>query len=344
MNFNHQFRVLDSLRFNAISIFQRTEEAPYDPLIIGKDRVNRPMELNNRLFIDPILTRNSNEDMRIGLSLAGSLNGMNINIHGKIGKEIREMMGSYSPMKFIDISDRRVDLDLDTIKGGNALWMDLSGNEPVNGEIYRENDLLPPEVVDHRDLIHFIDMLKELTDIPVIASIRGLDVKNDLDKVLVSSVDAINIRIGYSTEEIGSIQGPISDPVTSIIDALNHFRVFRSKEKGVKLLLSGPIRDGMDVVKLRCLGVDGVCPSMALISEIEKLDLDDTIDWAVLGENFGGTINEIMNSSLDITNTLNVKEPSDLKRDLLMVDDYHSAALTGLPLAGYGQEIPFWKH
>ncbi len=346
MQLNDQFRVMDSIKFNSLSLFNEEEDNGKNSnvLVIGENRVERPLTIENGLFIDPQLTRKTGDDLNLGFALAGSIMKMNVNIQGNISDDIKQLRGSYSPNLFVDLTEKRHELDLETIKGSNAVWLDLTGPESINTPSGDPSGRIPPEITDHKDLIHFIGMLKEIVDVPVIISIRGLDVKNDIDRILVSKADAVNISIGYSINGLESDTGPASDPVTSVIEAVKHFNVFRSFENGVKLLVSGPIRNSMDIVKLKCLGVDGLSPGLSILSGIEKCSSKKKMDWAESGEYIEKNIRDLVSGKDSIMKILNIRSESELDRSLLMVDDYHSAALTGLPLAGYGQVIPFWKH
>lgn len=346
MQLNDQFRVMDSIKFNSHSMFNGKEDNGKNSniLVIGENRVQRPLIIENGLFIDPQLTRKTGNDLNIGFALAGSILKMNVNIHGSISDDIKQLIGSYSPNLFVDLTEKRHELDLETIKGSNAIWLDLTGPESINDLSGDPSDKIPPEITDHKDLIHFIGMLKEIVDVPVIVSIRGLDVKNDLDRILVSKADAVNISMGYSIDDREIDIEPVSDPVTSVIEAVKHFNVFRSFEKGVKLLVSGPIRNSMDIVKLKCLGVDGICPGLSILSSIGICSSKKKLDWAESGECIEKNIRDLVSGKDSIMKILNIRFEGELDRSLLMVDDYHSGALTGLPLAGYGQVIPFWKH
>jgi hypothetical protein len=300
--------------------------------------------MKNGLLFSPEVIRTNEWAKIIGLSLSGCITGTNVFI-GEPGIEaLRELTTSYEPRTILDLYAGRKNYDLSTLREFDCIWIDLS-LLPEDGENQNSKfRSLPPEVDDHKDLIHFVNLIKEVFQVPVIISIKGIDVNNNIDKILVSSADAINISMEYLLENGMDRTGFGNEPVSKIVEAISHFNTFRSKEKGIKLLISGPVRDALDVIKYRCLGVDGICPDQLIHRAIDSIDDGKDQDWAVIGEKIEKELEMLHGAIHKNLKKINVNSLNDLSRDLLRANDYHSAALSGIPLSGYGQEIPFWRH
>jgi hypothetical protein len=71
---------------------------------------------------------------------------------------------------------------------------------------------------------------------------------------------------------------------------------------------------------------------------------NDEPDWALIGEKVEESFRSIIQGIGRDLDILGLGSLEEVNRDMLVVDNYHAAALTGLPLSGYGMEIPFWRH
>ena len=340
---------LDSIRFTSSTLKKKVVRITDDPerYIIGKDRVVRPIDLGRSMFIPPHITRSSNDDIHLGISLGACLSNMNLNIHREPKDKLIELIGSYHPPTILDLSEARREMNISILKSSDCIWVELS--EPEPGPYLVSNTARiekPSEIRSKKDLIHYISLLKEIADVPVIVSLRGMDVMLDLDSILVTEADAIHISCGYDIDgkEGPSFNGLTSEPVSTLIEANKHLKTFRSNDKGVKLLISGPFRNGFDIAKMIALGADMVGIDMPIQKKMIELNKNGKVDWATIGESIEQTIGSIQKEIDQCVDLVCPNGMIDLDRSRLHVDNYHTAALTGLPLAGYGQEIPFWRH
>lgn len=349
MGSHPQFSVLDSIRFVTTFIPPTAQDGESnDRFTIGINRVKSPISFKEGLFIPPGFTRDIAAKTRIGISLGSCLSGMNLNVHGSIDKDTRDLIRSYSPKVILDLTSARKEIDQEMFDLADCIWLDISGSEPHTGnEKHIRKNMIPPEIDKKKDLIHLVSMLKELKEIPLIVSIKGTDVKNDMDNVLVTEADGIHISCGYDlTGKSGpAYYGLTSEPVSTAIEAIKHMDVFRSREKGVKLLLSGPVRNGADHLKLSAIGADLIGPEIIMTDMLHGFEKDPSLmEWDVVGEGLDTLLNQLREDiSINLGN-LNKRSINDLSRSDLQVDNYHAAAVTGLPVMGYGREIPFWRH
>ncbi len=352
MEINSQFKVLDSIRFRTSTLkrlkMDSTDKSP-DCLTIGEGRVNRPFKIQNNLFLPPHLTRKLDRETFLGVSLGSCLAGGNMNLHGPLSSDAKELVRINSAPLILDLVSSRNVISNEMLHNCSMVWIEIGGNEfPFRIDSPSDDTGIPPEIEEPKDLIHLVSMFKEMLEVPVVLSIRGMDIDMDMDNILVTPADAVHISCGFDVDRRSSpvSKGLTSEPVTSVVEALKHMEVFRSAEKGVKILLSGPIRGSTDIMKLRAMGVDGFGPDMIIEDLIrnELTSANEEPDWALIGEKVEERFESIMEGIETDLKILGLGSMNEMKRDMLVVDNYHAAALTGLPLSGYGMEIPFWRH
>ncbi len=352
MSNKNQSRFFDSIRFKTSTLRRPSSEISFPssfPLVIGHNRVKKPLKLKNPLFIPPHMTRGLGKESFLGLSLGSCLAGCNMNLHEPLSKEAVELVKAYSVPLLLDIVNSLGSIDHAMLSSAKLVWIEIGGAEnPVFDQNGNSIVTMPPEIDEPKDLIHLVSLFKEMLGVPVVISIRGRDVNSDIDHVLVTSADAVHISCGYDFkgEEGPASNGLTSEPVTCVVEAMKHMEIFKSKEKGVKLLLSGPIRNSTDIIKLKTLGVDGFGIDM-ILDNILSRELPKTMeepDWAMIGEIVEKKLKVILQGIHRDLSILGLGGFNQLERSMLVVDDYHAAAVTGLPLSGYGMEIPFWKH
>jgi hypothetical protein len=343
------FQLLDSIGFSTSSLKRMNDSIlnSKNKLIIGENRVEKPLVLKNRLFLPPHITRSAGKEKLLGISLGSCLAGCNLNIHSKPDKDFNEIAKIKDSPRFLDIISTSRDIDHDVLRRCDLLWLEVGIPEYGHRrETKNEIEYLPSELDEPKDLIHLVDLYREMLNIPLVVSIKGLDVRADMDNILVTSADAVHISSGYEISNNDNFHesGIFSDPVTSIVETMKHMETFKSKTKGVKLLVSGPLRNSTDIIKVLALGADGVGLDFLIDDVLSSIMADKRdVDWSMIGELVQNRIVETLNN---IENDLEVIgcRFEDLNSEMLVVDDYHSAAMTGLPLAGYGLEIPFWRH
>ena len=345
-----QFAQLDSIRFvsSTLKRLNHSETPALESLTIGKNGIEKPLELENPFIVPPYITRNLDGDLFTGISLGSCLSGINMNLHGKMSKDQKEIHKIHSPPVLYDLCTCRKVPDASLLMMSDCLWLELGPPEGDTGRNSSKEWGEYPELEGSKDLIHFVSMLKETRDIPIIISIRAIDLVNDVDNVLVTEADAIHIRCGFDDDDHNgpSFFGFTGEPVTTAIQMVEHMDIFKSREKGVKFLLSGPFRNAADIIKLAALGVDGFGIDSLLRRKIlpNENTVERKLDWASIGETVQISIKSLRDEIISYLDTLNLKSLEQLDRSMLVVDSYHTAALTGLPLAGYGREIPFWRH
>jgi hypothetical protein len=352
MPVNDQFKVLDSIRFRT-STLKRLKMGNIaesrNGLTIGEGRVKNPFKIRTPLFLPPHLTRKLDHETYLGVSLGSSLAGANMNLHGPLSSDAKELARINSSPLVLDLSGSRIAISNEMLRDCSMVWIEIGGNEfPLRIDSSSEETRIPPEIDEPKDLIHLVSLFREMLEAPVVLSVRGLDIDSDMDNILVTSADAVHISCGFDVD--GSTgpasRGLTSEPVTSAVEALKHMEVFRSGEKGVKILLSGPFRDSTDIIKLRAMGIDGFGLDMSIENMIrnELGSENDEPDWALIGEKVEESFRSIIQGIGRDLDILGLGSLEEVNRDMLVVDNYHAAALTGLPLSGYGMEIPFWRH
>ncbi len=292
----------------------------------------------------------SNE-LRLGIALGGSIYGMDVNVGSNDPMELNELIEGYGSTTTYRIGPTRGDPDLDSMIKSSVLELDVLEFIESN-ECYEMTVL--PELETGKDLIKFVDMLKELTGKPIRIRVRGTDIDKDLDHLLVTKTDSIYI-------DCSSGKGKTSlrmDPIIALTQTKTHMDIFRSKEKGMEVIIDTPIRSGMDVVKLICLGADGIGLDH-FIKEFSRSFLEHKgigkdilknqedilkVDWAEIGELFGEVITSLDDQVKEVLINMNITSISDLTPDHLITDSYDTASISGLDIAGLAGPLPMWRH
>jgi len=311
------------------------------------------MELSKLLFTTGQSMKDLPEGARLGIALGCSLAGMIVNIGIDDPIELMELIDAQSPRTMFRLGPDRMWLDPSHMRNGGIIELDILDRTKtdVDGKVEKM-----VEVTNGKDLINLVHMLKMLLGKELILNIHSMDLESDIDHYLVTGADGLMVRCYPGLLDPSSSP----DPVASTIIASDHMMIFHSKEKGVKLQINGPVRNGSDVVKLIALGADMIgldhFTHEFLVTYLSVKDgsgdanimdvssYPEDLDWAEIGELFGNILEDLKNDIRETLSLLNISSKEELDRSILTTDSYDTASITGLKLLGFGSPLPIWRH
>lgn len=339
-----------------------------EALVIGSGE--KSLNFNNRLFLSKPPIAYQNEDLSLGVSLGCALSNIPIPLGPALGSSNeRDLIKSYDPSIVFQLSPYRDDLDIDLMRGSNCIDLKISDNpmsiEPLyfadkKGRYHRSPRILP-EIRKKRSLDKFIEMIREMIDVPVIVTISANDISTGIDQVLVADPDAIRIVTdSYSPLDLTDNGDSFKrDPVSSLSALNEHLDTFKSRKRGLKVIVDARIENTSDVVKLLCLGADGICidhlVKKIILDQISAHDDKDryiefakvyegSYDWASIGEAISNRILAIQKDLRSQIHSLGIDDVDELNSELLRAATYDSAALSGLKMAGREMPLAMWRH
>ncbi len=231
--------------------------------------------------------------------------------------------------------------------------------------------ILPPKLFDFdvpADLKRHVDLLREITEfnLPILIKLAAGNIYDDTKLAVRAGADAIVIE-GYDwcnqnspTISANNLGVPAIAAIPQCVKAL---RDTRADKRGVKLLVAGGFRNGADIFKALALGADAAvinkaaeiaigcdlcgkcntntCPAGVATTDPER---EIKLDWVEAGqklENYLITVTNELKLLLLLTGNSSI---STIDSNLLRALDYHTAAVTGVPLAGFDKILPMWEH
>jgi glutamate synthase domain-containing protein 2 len=243
----------------------------------------------------------------------------------------------------------------------NEMW-----NLPEGTEI-----ILPPKIFDFdvpADLKRHVELLQESTEhrIPVLIKLAAGDVYEDVklaaragpDAIVLEGIDAYHQNLPTITSNNLGLPA-----LASISQAVRAMKASGADKRNVKLIISGLFSSGADVFKTLAMGADAVAINKAaeialgctlcgqcnlnICSEgiaTTHPEKEIKLDWVEAGQklvNFFTTINHELKLLMVLAGLRNI---NDFKPNILRALDYDTAAVTGVPLAGFNKTIPMWEH
>jgi glutamate synthase domain-containing protein 2 len=226
----------------------------------------------------------------------------------------------------------------------------------------------PPHHLDMEsaeDLKYLVDVIREATDhrIPVIVKFAAGRIIDDVKAAVDAGVDAIAIdaaeAMGTTVPDI--VGNEAGTPLIGAIGAARRaFRLTGARDKGIKLLITGGVRDASDIFKLLALGADAVGldlpPLVALgcrgcFERCPKGDCPAGLSTTSPSLDYEEGARKISNLIRAIEDELKIlialaghHTIDDLGPDDLRALTYDAAAISGAKLIGYERELPMWQH
>lgn len=341
--------IFDSIHFNSTQLHGHFE--PHEDLSrsIGLPEKGSEFFLSSPLITTKGLMEKLTPNAQLGIALGQAIAGLPVNIYHGMPPEMEEMIGSYKPRTIYCYGPHRQDFDLDRLRRADIIQvelMDRSNDPPIH----------LPEIRKGKDVIQLAELLNELRNAPLIYDISCNNIVKDLDFILISKIDAVLIDCSpYPLE-----RRPDVIMLTSLIHANRQMEVFNSRNKGMKIIMNGPVRDVSDIIKIMALGADIVGIDHLTLSFLRSYlsfktgekyitndDLAeprDELDWAEIGELYSEYIALLIDGLKDGLHYLNIDPSKGIDISDIETSDYSTASISGIPLQGFGQPVPFWRH
>ncbi|MBN1389167.1 MAG: hypothetical protein JXA22_00835 [Candidatus Thermoplasmatota archaeon] len=341
--------VLRTVHFRTSFLHGTTVERCPVSVKIGKKERARRSEVPFPFLTTASLMKSLPNNARLGIALGQAMSGIPLNIYPGVPPEIYEILKTHRPGTVVCFGPDRQDIDIDMLKSADLTEIEIMDMSDIPPR-------LVPEVRKGKDIIRLVDMIKEASDAPILMSIDQEQLNSDIDFYLVSDIDIIGLRCGdLSVEHCDSRM-----MLASVIGLLRKMEVFKSVEKGLQVMLNGYLMTSEDMVKMMAFGVDLICLDLLTMDFIkaylrnkmnipvgERIDLedhDDSLDWAEIGEMYSEWMTMLSEGIRDTLAELNIGSVADLGPDRLVTSDYNTSAITGIPLAGFEAQVPFWRY
>ena len=351
---------------------------------IGKERVGKPLTSSLPLIIDLPLNGLIYSEFKGEISrLSSKVNIPYLHGLGAYGKlEESEMEKGAKPLACW--SPGREGICRETLRKSSGIVVDISSGfySPTGAGYITEYDeelikglgLEPKEygptpyrhldMNSVKDLKNHISMLKELTEytIPVIIRIEAGRVYQDLKLAVRAGADSVIINtypasFGGNEEIIET-----GYPILGMFPTIRRIKKELAADGDILIGIEFDITRGIDLVRALALGADyillrtqnilrcgkcngcisdKVCKSISpvipgtAISGEEKRDLIDRLQ---------NTIDSLHVEIRRVLVSLSVSSIHGLSHDLLYAEDYNTAAIAGIKLAGYNKKLPMWLH
>lgn len=272
------------------------------------------------------------EDYLLGTSLGLALSENSVIIGPGMKSDLEEMVSSYGPSTVFHFGEDRYEINVDIMTASDIIEINYAE---------RESARPIPEINESKDIIKLVQMLRELTGSRIAIRLNSFDLEKDIDRILACDVDLIIID-SIAPEKL---KESIEHPIISTIIANRHMETFRSREKGVQLVVDAPFRTPTDIVKLMALGADriGTTYLFRSLHDVNRSS-EREMDWAEVGEVYGEILTNIEKEVDGVLEYLSGGSLHILRSNSLIAGDYGTASMTGLPLSGYGKTLPIWRH
>lgn len=349
-------------------------------------RCERPLVLDKPIFLSSPSYGAVNKAVKMAFAGAAAHHGLALDTgEGGVTSEEKRILSDGGKL-IVQFSTGRFGIDLQTINQADALEISCGQGSKagMGGILFAEkiteeisemrllpngaDAISPPHHLDMEaadDLKYLVDMIREATDhrIPVIVKFSAGRIIDDVKAAVDAGVDAIAIE---ASEAMGTtvpdvVGNEAGTPLIGAIGAARRaFRLTGARDKGVKLLVSGGVRDASDVFKLLALGADAVgldiaplvalgcrgcfwrcpkgdCPA-GLTSSSSSIDHEE-------GARKISNLIRAFEDELKVLVALSGHHTiDDLGPDDLRALTYDAAAISGAKLVGYERELPMWQH
>jgi len=341
--------ILDSIHFRTSILHGMSDERRDIAVQLGKNGSDNIKQLSSPFLLTRKFLSSLPYNAKLGIALGQAMAGMPVNIYPGSPKEIGELIKAHRPVKLVNFGPDRSDFDIEILRTSDLIEIDVM--DEVN-DIQR----LLPEVEKGKDLIRLVELLDEITSSPKVVTIEPEHLRSDIDFHLVTRIDLLGLNC--RPHQYGRCTNSLA--ISSMMEALRHMVVFKSVEKGLKLMVTARTKEPGDMVKLIAMGANVICLDIltrdfltaylrtrSSIPPEEELDLDDhneEMDWAEIGELYSEMMNLLSDGMRETLTDLNIGSLEGLSRENLITTDYNTASITGLALAGFGGPVPFWRH
>ncbi|MCL6451182.1 MAG: FMN-binding glutamate synthase family protein [Acetobacteraceae bacterium] len=356
-------------------------------VVIG-ERLLKPLVLETPVFIPAMSFGAISKAGKMAFALGAAKAGTATNTgEGGALPEEREVTRSEGQGKLIvQWSTGRFGVDVDYLRMADAIEIKIGqGAKPgMGGHLLAEKvspaiaeirkipvgtDALSPcrhlDTDSPEDLRLHVELLREATDyqIPIILKLGPGRVYEDVKLAVECGVDAVAIDGGEGgtgcAPEVASEHAGI--PTLGLFGpAMRAFKETRARERGIKLMVMGGIRNGADVYKCLALGADAVgmatatmiaagcigcqeCHTGTCKQGLATQAADAAMDWRDAGQklaNFLKVTTEELKTLVALSGHDNIDQ---LSPDDLVALDINAAAMTGVKLIGYDRPLPWWR-
>lgn len=372
-----------SISYDAIS--QKSDSDKNTEIVIGDGRdVKYPLILSHPLFVDANHFAKVNKSFRIALAYGAGMTKTPLNIGEGILPEERRIAKKFDGDLILQWSPIRIGIDLNNLNTGKAIAIDLrplsqikmhSLNELtervqgkdglITGDVFGPSGHL--DIETSKDLKKHVELLREATNysIPILIKISPGGVYENTKSALEADADAVIIDTSldpFSTPS--AIKGTFGRSlIGSIPPARKALKATKAQEKGVKLIVSGGVRGGADILKILALGADavGVVEPVAIaigcnlcgechIGKCKKgiatkePQLRSNFDWKNAGKRLANYIKAVKKEIELVMDYIGVRDIKDIDGKYIKALTYDAAAITGVKLMGYDRELPMWFH
>lgn len=357
-------------------------------VIIGKEDIKNPLILKTPVFISSFsygeVSKTAKKAFALGAGLSGTATSTGES--GSLSEE-KKICEENDTKLIVQWASGRFGVDIDYLNSGDAIEIKIgSGTNPGLGEYlsYEKIDanvakvrgvrkglniLSPPRHLDlesGEDLEKHVELLREVTDykIPIIVKLAGGNIYEDTRLVIESGADAIAIdsgedeRMSYISHVFEHIGVPLVGVFAPAVEALKD-----SGEEDIKLLVSGPIRNGIDVFKALALGADavgiGTAAKIAIGCEYHKNchsgecptgiathvpELEEKLNFREAGIKLNNYLETITNEVKMLTGITAHNKVGDVTIEDVRALNYNVASITGAKLIGYERRLLMWEH
>lgn len=257
------------------------------------------------------------------------------------------------------VGPRRTTQVVEAMRGAAVVELQVAAMGP-DGGLVRSVDAWDPE----GSLATAVAAVRQVSGgSPVVLNTGPLSDRDVLRRAVLSGADAVMVQ-GLSRSSLMHRRVVGTDPLAAVAAMVR--TVARTKRPegapAPKLVVSGGFKDGIEVTKAVALGADvvlmGTAPRIALgctlcglcgPGECPRLDGAEGGKgpgpaWKAQAEDltaYLGRVAEQMQGALAQMGCSRVTEASPAN---LEAYTYDAAAVTGAPLAGYGETLPMWLH
>lgn len=356
-------------------------------VVIGKSKIENPLVLQTPVYISSFSYGEVSKTAKKAFALGAGLAGTAICTGEGILAEEKEICKENDTKMIVQWTSGRFGVNIDYLNSGDAIEICIGRSiNPGMGEYlpFKKIDtnvakarkvskglniLSPPchlDLESSEDIERHVELLREVTNykIPIIVRLIGGNVYEDTRIVIESGADAIAIESGE--EERMSYLSPIFEHVgvpflgifAPAVEALRD-----SGEEDVKLLVSGPIRNGIDVFKALALGADAVglstsakiaigcklhkdcysgeCPS-GIATHVPELE--EKLNWREAGIKLNNYLETITKELKFLTALTSHNSIEDVTIEDVRALSYNTASITGAKLIGYERQLLMWEH
>ncbi len=343
------------------------DRVPRDPnfgnvdttVIIGKGRSRKPLKLSMPFLISPLRFPHIGKNAHIALARAGLNVGAGVGVQPHILKDINQEGRKKLGKAILQFPKDREGIDFDALDMADAIEIDLTN---ITKGIMPNNHL---DISHPKDIKKIIGMLRETTEyrIPILVRIQALDVPNDIKHLVEAEADGLiidrNQESAILRPKVLARGFGLAQPV-AVSMAHKALVKMKGEEKGISIISSGGVRDGMDAIKYLALGsgaldmtipplvalgctlcgecANNKCPEGIATTDagaMDKLDIDDgTIK-------VGNLLIAMNNEIRHLLGLMGVEKLRELNNEYLRSTDYSTAATTGIKLAGFDEVLPF---